>query len=213
MNNKLLIGTGRQAAETYYLMADLKMTNDIVSFAIEVAIPSQTFLELPVKSICDILNEYKDNSSKPSIFIAIGDVKINKRITNIFREAGYTFFNIIHHSIKLPNQRFIGEGVMIAEGTVLTCNIHIGNNTLINVGCTISHDCTIGNHVNISPGTHLAGNVTIEDEVFVGTGAIFLPNVRVGKGCIIAAGACVTKDVPPFSMAAGVPAVIKKSLK
>lgn len=213
MNNKIIIGTGRQAAETFYLLEDLKIASEISCFVIDLAKGEQAFFGKPVKAISSVLNEFRDSSIKPSVFVAIGDVGINKRITTLLKEEGYSFFNIIHHSINLTRQRFIGEGVMLCEGTILTCNIHIGNYSLINIGCTISHDCTIGNHVNISPGTHLAGNVTIEDEVFVGTGAIFLPNVRVGKGCIIAAGASVTKDVPPYSMVAGVPAVIKKSLK
>jgi acetyltransferase EpsM len=88
----------------------------------------------------------------------------------------------------------------------------VGDNVILNNGCTVSHDCSIGSFVNISPGTHIAGWVTIEDDVFVGVGASFIPKVRVGKGSIIAAGACVTKDVPPYTMVAGVPARIKKNL-
>ncbi len=49
-------------------------------------------------------------------------------------------------------------------------------------------------------------DVIIDDDVWVGSGAIILKGVRVGRGSIIAAGAVVNKDVPPYSIVGGVPA-------
>ena len=48
--------------------------------------------------------------------------------------------------------------------------------------------------------------VHIEDDVWVGARAIILPGVRTGKGAIIAAGAVVIKDVPPYAICGGNPA-------
>ncbi|MGB9707413.1 MAG: acyltransferase, partial [Microgenomates group bacterium] len=50
--------------------------------------------------------------------------------------------------------------------------------------------------------------VYIEDYVFIGPRAIILPGVKIGKGAVVAAGAVVTKDVPPFAIVGGVPAKI-----
>jgi phosphonate metabolism protein (transferase hexapeptide repeat family) len=50
--------------------------------------------------------------------------------------------------------------------------------------------------------------VVLGDDVWVGHGAILLPGVKVGTGAVIGAGAVVTKDVPPFTIATGVPAKI-----
>lgn len=50
--------------------------------------------------------------------------------------------------------------------------------------------------------------VIIQDDVWVGTRAIILKGVTIGRGSIIAAGAVVTKSVPPYAIAAGVPARI-----
>ena len=52
----------------------------------------------------------------------------------------------------------------------------------------------------------------IEDDVWIGRRVIIMGGVRVGKGAVIGAGAVVTKDVPPYCVAAGNPAVIKKNL-
>jgi len=48
----------------------------------------------------------------------------------------------------------------------------------------------------------------IEDYCFIGPRAIILPGIKVGRGAIVAAGAVVTKDVPPFAIVGGVPAKI-----
>jgi acetyltransferase-like isoleucine patch superfamily enzyme len=53
--------------------------------------------------------------------------------------------------------------------------------------------------------------VKIEDDCWLASNSIILAGVTVGKGSVIAAGAVVTKDVPPYSVVAGSPAVVIKS--
>jgi len=54
--------------------------------------------------------------------------------------------------------------------------------------------------------------VTIEEDCWLGTGAIVLPGVSIGRGSIIGAGAVVTKDIPPLSLAVGVPARVVRQI-
>ena len=209
---KIIIGAGRQAVESFYLIKDINPTDDITAFAVDSPEEGEELMGKKVVALLDLLNHYKNNPFKPAFIVAIGAVDINKRLVQTITQAGFPFFSAINPQVVVDRQLFVGEGVTIAAGTVITCNTHIGNYSLINIGCTISHDCIIGDYVNISPGCHLAGRVVIEDEVFVGTGASFIPKVRVGKGSVVAAGAVVTKDVPPYTLVAGVPAVVKKQL-
>ena len=54
--------------------------------------------------------------------------------------------------------------------------------------------------------------VTVEEDVWIGARVTLMSGVTIGRGCIIAAGAVVTKDIPDNSMVGGVPAKVLKSL-
>ena len=54
--------------------------------------------------------------------------------------------------------------------------------------------------------------VTIGDDIWIGANAVILPGVHIGSHCVVAAGAVVTKDVPPHSLVAGVPAKVIKQI-
>ena len=81
--------------------------------------------------------------------------------------------------------------------------LEIGDN------CSISYNVQLltGGHDPHSPvfeGRHLP--IRIGDYVWIGAGAVILQNVRVGKGAVVAAGAVVSRDVPPYAIVGGVPA-------
>lgn len=54
------------------------------------------------------------------------------------------------------------------------------------------------------------GDIVIDDDVWIGTNATILSGVHIGRGAVVGAGAVVTKDIPPYAVAAGVPAGIIK---
>lgn len=111
------------------------------------------------------------------------------------------------------------------------CNITVGASFYANFNCVIL-DCahvTIGDRVLFATGvslitaTHETGvqsrrdmveyaePIEIGDDCWLGANVTVLPGVKIGKGCTIGAGAVVSKDVPDFSVAVGVPArVVKK---
>jgi bifunctional UDP-N-acetylglucosamine pyrophosphorylase/glucosamine-1-phosphate N-acetyltransferase len=81
-------------------------------------------------------------------------------------------------------------------------------------------DATIGENVNIGAGTVTCNYdgkdkhpTTIEDNVRIGSDTMLVAPVTVGRGAATAAGSVVTEDVPPDTLVAGVPAVVKKKLK
>lgn len=120
----------------------------------------------------------------------------------------------------------IGRGVLIYHGfeTYYPWNMSIGSNSSFGFHCvldargglTVGSNCNISSDVAIWTAEHdvqardfayTTDAVIIEDYVWISYRAIILPGVRIGAGAVIAAGAVVTKDVTPYTIVAGVPAV------
>lgn len=127
-----------------------------------------------------------------------------------------TINGIDTHSIRSPTARIwpdvtIGEGAIICDNSIITCNVSIGKHFHCNLFSFIEHDCIIGDYVTLSPRVSVNGRVVVEDFVFVGTGAVIRPGnlekpLTIGKGAIVGMGAVVTKDVAPGDTVIGNPA-------
>ncbi|WP_338874382.1 sugar O-acetyltransferase [Spirosoma sp. SC4-14] len=108
--------------------------------------------------------------------------------------------------------------------------ISLGKNVFINHACsfldiggiTIEDDVQIGPRVNLTSENHpldpadrktvIPRPVVIKQNVWIGAGATILPGVTIGENAIVAAGAVVSRDVPPNTVVAGVPAKVVKAL-
>lgn len=122
----------------------------------------------------------------------------------------------------------IDRGAFFGKGD----NLHLGEGSGIGAGCRLHGPVRIGDHVMMGPevmvfaqghnfddlsrpmvqqGESEPDEVVIGDDVWIGARAIILPGVHVGHGAVIGAGSVVTKDVPPFAVAAGNPARVVKS--
>ncbi|PKL88791.1 MAG: acyltransferase [Ignavibacteriae bacterium HGW-Ignavibacteriae-2] len=93
--------------------------------------------------------------------------------------------------------------------------IEIGKGVAITTGVMIlSHQRDLSNYKPGMFAMHCPfkeGKVIIKDGAHIGLGAIIMPGVIIGEGAVIGAGAVVTKDIPPYTLAVGVPAkIIKK---
>jgi acetyltransferase-like isoleucine patch superfamily enzyme len=122
----------------------------------------------------------------------------------------YNFRDLPHAGIRIGRDSLIGEFCVIrGQG-----GVSIGDRTYLSPSVQIHSS----NHVFADPDTCFidqgltAQGVVIEDECWIGALAVILDGVRIGKGSVVAAGAVVTHDVPPHSLAAGVPARVIRDL-
>ena len=107
------------------------------------------------------------------------------------------------------------SGCSIYRGSMLIARerIDIGKNTAVAYGVTITTSADPGpeNRLFAQYGWKKAP-VIIKNDCWICANAVLLPGVTVGECSVVAAGAVVTKDVPPYSFVAGVPAKVVKTL-
>jgi acetyltransferase-like isoleucine patch superfamily enzyme len=115
----------------------------------------------------------------------------------------------------------LGEGISIGNHVGISQNCFIQVRGFVSIGSNV----ILGPNVSIFSSNHIFSDlqlpikeqgesrdgVVVEDNVWLGAGSIVLDGVRIGTGSVVAAGSVVTKDVPPFTIVGGIPAVeIKK---
>jgi acetyltransferase-like isoleucine patch superfamily enzyme len=114
----------------------------------------------------------------------------------------------------------LGEGLQVGSGSAIGAYCWIGASGFVEIG----RDVLLGPRVSILPENHVFADVertikeqgveregvVIEDDCWIGANVSILAGVRIGTGSIVAAGAVVTKSVPPGCIVGGVPARILK---
>ena len=140
------------------------------------------------------MKEYTKNQLQLlRIALIINSDKRNKYIIkhNIFKEIGNNFFF---------QPRFIPSDpklIKFHNNVIVTSNVTFVNHDIFHLGL---------NKLGKGNFYYQAGCIEVMDNVFIGCNSTILNNVRIGPNAIIAAGSVVTKDVPPNSVVAGVPA-------
>lgn len=123
--------------------------------------------------------------------------------------------------IWAPSHVRMGDQVYVGKDVHIEANCRIGNYCLIanRVAIVGRHDhdfSAVGFPVRFSPwvgsmrlpSQYADEEAVIEDDVWLGYATVVLTGVTVGRGSVVAAGSVVTRDIPPYSIAAGVPAKV-----
>lgn len=120
--------------------------------------------------------------------------------------------------LRRPECIHVGDDVIIGQGTRLMgysqAGIYIGNHVMFAqeiFATTVGH--FFDGEIHQPPAfetTGTYGEIHVGDWAWIGARATLLPGVRVGEGAVVAAGAVVARDVPPWTIVGGVPAKVIK---
>lgn len=118
-------------------------------------------------------------------------------------------------NLRCAHNIVLGDDVRIQPGVCLWASpgsrIVIGNGSGLGPGCMFfssNHRYRLGERYIDQPWEER--DIVVGANVWIGSGCIVTAGVRIGEGSVIAAGSVVTRDIPPFSVAAGVPARIMR---
>lgn len=161
--------------------------------------------------------EYDDDSS-PTM---IGDDVVVREGTTVYADV------VLHddvqtgHDVLIREHTEVGVGSIIGTKTVIDGYCDVGEDVSLQTGVYVPSHTTIGDNVFVGPNAVLTNDPypvrrsidlegpTLEQSASVGANATVLPSVTVGERAFVAAGAVVTEDVPPDTLAVGVPAEFK----
>jgi UDP-N-acetylglucosamine acyltransferase len=129
-------------------------------------------------------------------FASLGDVPQDKKFKGEISRLEIGDRNVVRECATVNRGTLQGGGVT-----------RIGNDNLLMAYSHVGHDCLLGDHIVLSNVATLGGHVEIGDYAIMGGLSAAHQFTRLGAHCFVANNAAVTRDVPPFVMAVGQPAV------
>ena len=143
-----------------------------------------------------------------AVAVAVGSSASRAAVVARLTSPQLSFPDIVHPAVALgPMQRIaLGEGCIIQQGCILTCDIYLGRFVLLNLGCTVGHDAVLADFCSLMPHANVSGAARLDRGVYLGTNATVIQGVRVGENTVVGAGAVVVRNLPANVTAVGVPA-------
>lgn len=154
-----------------------------------------------LKITMELNNKYHTPEEITELFSKLTDKQVDKS----FRMFP-PFYTDCGINISVGKNVFINACCKFQDqgGIKIGDNVLIGHSVII---ATLNHDFNPETRANMTPK-----RVKIGNNVWIGSGAIILPGVVINDGAIIAAGSVVTKEVPRYSIVAGNPAKVIKTI-
>ncbi len=146
-------------------------------------------------------------------FLGISDnvtrAKVHESLKQLHPDLQLT--SLVHPSAVIARDVEVGAGSLILAGAVVNTNARIGMGCIVNTRASLDHDGEMKPWSSLLPGVVTGGNVEIGEFSCVCLGATLAHKVRIGSHTVIGAGSVVLADVPPLSLAYGVPARVVRS--
>ena len=204
----VIFGAGGLGREIFLLLQQLneaQPTWQVRGFYDDQAPNTPTVAGLPYLGTSTDLNAVAEPLA---VAVAVGSSASRAAVVARLTSAHLSFPPLVHPRVTLqPAQRIaVGEGCIIQQGCILTCDIALGRFVLLNLGCTVGHDASLGDFCSLMPHANVSGAAQLARGVYLGTNATVIQGVRIGEHTLVGAGAMAVRDLPANITAVGVPA-------
>ena len=209
----VIFGAGGLGREVLLLLQQLNENHpawDVRGFYDDQAPAPPTIAGLPYLGTSADLNA----TAKPlAVAVAVGSTAGRAAVVAQLTSPRLSFPVLVHPRVALaPTQRIaLGEGCLIQQGCILTCDIILGRFVLLNLGCTVGHDAVLGDFCSLMPHANVGGAARLGAGAYLGTNATVIQGVCIGENTTVGAGAVVVRDLPANITAVGIPAKPAKS--
>lgn len=208
----VIIGAGGLGREVAWLVEDINKVApewDLMGF-IDDGVKGMTVEGHPILGTVEDLISINE---KPWVVVAIADALTRKNIIEKLEQNDFKIATLIHPSVNHSSFVMIGKGSIICCGSTITTNVTLGDACIINPNCFVGHDTIFDGYVSLMPSSNIAGEVHVGIGCYFGLNSCVINRLNIGGWSIIGAGATVVADIPPYSLAVGVPAHVVKKLE
>lgn len=212
MKDIAIFGVGGFGREVLSLIKDINKVNhqyNIIGFFDDGHEKNEIINGYPMLGKTEELNEWPADIN---IAISVGTPIIKKQIVDKLYNPHISYPTLIHPNVVIGDTDYvkIGKGCIFCAGSMITTNIEIKDFVILNLGCTVGHDVIINSYAAFMPSCNISGEVLIGEGVYCGTGVKIINQTSIGEYAILGAGAVVTKPIPGYCTAVGVPAKVIK---
>jgi sugar O-acyltransferase (sialic acid O-acetyltransferase NeuD family) len=202
----ILVGSGGWSSEVLALVEEVNRVGDEaweVQCVADEDARSTSENNYPLVPFQDLLDA--DQSEGTAVVIAIADPQSRARIARLLKEKGYTFPNFIHPSVHLPVSVKMGEGNVLAQGTIVSPHVTLGNFNVVNFQSILAHHAQLGDCNTLAPRVQLSGRTTLGHRNELGTGVVLLPGVSMGDDNEIIAAGVLDRTIHSKGKYGGIP--------
>jgi sugar O-acyltransferase (sialic acid O-acetyltransferase NeuD family) len=147
------------------------------------------------------------------IIIAIGDNFIRSQVVNKIKHMcpDICFVTAVHPLSCIAKTASLGQGTVAMAGSIVNPSCKVGEFCILNTNSALDHDSKMDDFSSLAPNVTTGGNCEIGHASAVGIGATLIHGITVGEHSIVGAGSTVLKDVEPYCISFGTPAITIRS--
>lgn len=203
----MIVGAGRQGRNILEILSLGSQPRKIKGFLDDTKAPGTLVDETPVLGPLNLIDD-ADFVSRYLWIVAIGEPRACSGVFDRLVRSGAEFTNAIHPMAVIASTAHFGTGVYFAAFVRLMPGSRVGDSALIEAGSMVGTDVIVGQGARLGPGARFLAGSRLGARSFAGAGSVTLNDISVGRDCRVGANAVVRHDVPDWSDALGVPAIV-----